>query len=82
MTNSLKLKALLVENGLTQKDIAKTLGKSIQSVNKKINGKVDFRVKEMDAICKLLKICELNLQTSIFFANSVELNSTNNQISE
>lgn len=76
MTNTLKLRALLIENNLTNEDMSKKLGISKQSFSMKINNKREFKTSE---IYKL--VCLLNLTNSvdimnIFFANRVELNST------
>lgn len=41
-----KLKALMVEKGKTQHDLSKLLGISIGAVNRKINGKIPWKLSE------------------------------------
>lgn len=76
MTNTLKLRALLVEKGLTNEEIAKMLGISKQSFSMKINNVREFRISEICKLSNLLKITNPNDLISIFFAKRVELNST------
>lgn len=42
-----RLEGLMRFKGVTQAQIAKTIGVSRQSVSKKISGKTDFKAKEM-----------------------------------
>ena len=58
MVNSLHLKALLLEQGLTQKDFAKMLDISTTTLNKKLNNVVEFKASEIIKICQILKISE------------------------
>lgn len=76
MTNTLKLRALLVENNLTNEDIAKKLGISKQSFSMKINNKREFKVSEIYKLSLLLNLSNSCDVITIFFANRVELNST------
>lgn len=76
MTNTLKLRALLIENGFTNESISKQLGISKQSFCMKINNKREFKVTEIHNLARLLKISNAETLLSIFFANRVELNST------
>lgn len=64
MTNTKKLRAALVEKGLTYSEVAKMLNISCQTLCKKINNQVDFRVPEMK---KLMEILELTNYEEIFF---------------
>lgn len=73
MTNTLKLKALLLLNGLNQEDLAKYLGLSKQAINMKINNKRAFRLTEISKICDLLKIDNVQERFAIFFVNNVDL---------
>ena len=54
----LKIKARLVEKNLRQSDLAKHLGISTQSLNRKLNGISDFRLSELEEIAKILDIDE------------------------
>ena len=76
MTNTLKLRALLVENNLTNEDIAKQLGISKQSFSMKINNKREFKASEINKLSMLLNLSNSCDVITIFFANRVELNST------
>ncbi len=76
MTNTLKLRALLVENNLTNEHIAKQLGISKQSFSMKINNKREFKASEINKLLKLLNLSNFFDIMTIFFANRVELNST------
>lgn len=70
MTNTLKLKALMVEKGFTQEQLAKKLGISEQSLNYKINNKREFKASEIQALTKSLDVQDVD---SIFFARDVDL---------
>ena len=76
MTDTLKLKALIVEHGYTQKDVAKMLGLSAQSLNKKIHNKTEFKAREISRLCAVFGI---ENGTTIFFANRVDFSSTSAQ---
>ncbi len=51
-----KLKGLLREKGMTQNDLCKKINLSPSALNLKMNGKLDFRIPEVYAICKVLDI--------------------------
>lgn len=72
MTNTLKLKVLLLQQGIKQKDLAEYLGVSMQAVNMKINNNRLFKLSEILKICDLLKISEKEC-FAIFFAKEVDL---------
>lgn len=57
-----KFKALLVERGIKQKDIAKLLGITAATFNAKINGNGDFTVTAVKKMCMALDI-----DAAIFF---------------
>lgn len=50
--NALKFKAWMAENRIKQKDIMDLLDLSVTSVNKKVNGKEDFTLPQIKAICE------------------------------
>ncbi|HHX69841.1 MAG TPA: helix-turn-helix transcriptional regulator [Gallicola sp.] len=60
-----RLKAALVERGLTQDHIAKLLNLSKSTVNQKINGSLDFTFSEVEKICD-----DLSVSTDIFLTKS------------
>lgn len=57
--NHLKLKGLMLEKGITQKDLAKAIGISAVSLNKKINGLTQFDAEDIVKISKELDIVDL-----------------------
>lgn len=67
MTNSNKLKALLVERNITQEELAKQMGLSSQSINAKINNKREFLASEITKIIELFKL-NPDQVVQIFFA--------------
>lgn len=68
MTNTRKLKALMVEHGFTQNDLAKRLGISEQSFNYKINNKREFKASEISILIPLLSVTNVK---EIFFDEKV-----------
>lgn len=56
MTDTNKLKAKIMESGLTQEKVAKMLGISCQSLSYKINNKIDFKATEINNLCRILDI--------------------------
>ncbi len=69
MTNTNKLKARIIEKGYTQEEIAKKLGRSIASLNYKLNNRREFTANEFLAICKILSIED---PFEYFFVKNVE----------
>lgn len=61
-----KLKGWLRENGLTYKDLAKTLNITAATVSAKINGRSDFLLAEVETLKKVY-----GLTDRIFFTNGV-----------
>lgn len=57
--NHLKLKGLMLEKGITQKDLAKAIGISVVSLNKKINGLTQFDAEDIVKISNELDIVDL-----------------------
>ena len=49
-----RLKGLMVENTITQQDLAKVLDISISTLNFKINGKSDFTIMEAKKVSRIL----------------------------
>lgn len=60
MVNTLELKSLIVKNGFTQKELAKLLGISSVSFNKKLNNVVEFKASEVQKLCNVLNIASFN----------------------
>lgn len=77
MTNTALLKKKIGASGLKLGFIAEKLGISYHWLNKKISGEVDFKAYEIQILCNLLGIDNLEEKDKIFFALNVEENSTN-----
>lgn len=50
-----KIKGLMAEHGLTQRDLATFLGVSLVSINLKINGKSEFKTSELIILSQKFK---------------------------
>lgn len=50
--DSLKFKGYLAEHGITQVQLAEVLDLSLQSINKKVNGKEDFTLAQIKVLCQ------------------------------
>ena len=51
-----KLRGLIKEKGLSESDLAKEINLSSSSLSCRLNGKVDWTVPEVRAICDVLQI--------------------------
>lgn len=71
MTKSFKLKAVILEKGMVQEDIAQQLGMTLATFNYKVNNKREFKASEIKMLSELLALTadEVN---DIFFAEQVE----------
>ena len=76
MTNTTELRKRIKDSGLKLGFIAERLGISYHWLNMKIDGKVPFKDYEIQILCELLNITDLNDKEFIFFAVNVEENST------
>lgn len=72
MTNSALLIAKIEESGLKLGFIANKLDVSYPWLRKKIAGKVPFKAYEIQIMCALLNITDLDEKEAIFFAEDVE----------
>ena len=72
MTNTKKLRALILERGLTQEQVAANLGITQASLNYKINNKREFKASEIKALVELLNIPDGDV-SMIFFTPDVDL---------
>ncbi len=63
-----KLKAKFVEHGMTQNDVAKSIGIANNSLSRKLAGKSEFTLGEVVRLCRVLEIAE---PTEIFFSQDV-----------
>lgn len=76
MTNTLKLKSLMIAQGYTNESLANAMQISKQSLSMKLNNKREFKVNEIQRLCKILNLYNANELISIFFVSKSELNST------
>lgn len=51
-----RLKGRMAELGITQTQLAKELGISLQALNQKLNGKTDLSINEAEKIIRVLRI--------------------------
>lgn len=66
MANTRKLKAKMVELGITQTDLAKRLGLAAPTVCQKINNIRPFSLKEADEVAEILHISDADFRTYFF----------------
>lgn len=76
MTNSALLKRKIQECGLKKGYLVEKLNTSYKWLGKKINNEKDFTASEIDMLCELLNISDLEEKDRIFFAKNVEKSST------
>jgi len=70
--NLQKVKGVMVENGMTQGDVAKLLGLSQTGLSLKFNGKAEFKASEISALATRFKV-----SPDIFFNLIVDKLETN-----
>lgn len=76
MTNRKLLLQKIESSGLKLGFIADKLGVSYNWLKKKIDGEVPFKVYEVQILCNILNISDLQEKENIFFAENVEEFST------
>jgi len=62
------LRGKMAERQITQSQLAYEMGMSKNSLNRKIQGKGEFRLAEVIGICEILRIKD---PADIFFANEI-----------
>lgn len=72
MVNKELLEIRIKKSGKTKTHLAKKIGRSIQSLKRKIDNKSDFTINEVGILCSELEIKELSEKEEIFFADNVE----------
>ena len=75
MTNTPVLEQYIENSGYKRNFIAKQLGITSYTLAMKIQNVSEFKASEIDILCSLLGI-DIKERMQIFFAKSVELNST------
>lgn len=76
MTDTLRLRSLLVANAVTTRQAAAYLGISLQAFLNKLNNETEFKSSEIKSLCELLHITDLAEKEAIFFKQKDECNST------
>lgn len=76
MTDTERLESLIKKSGYKYGYIAVNLGISYQALRNKLDNKSEFLPTEIEKLCKLLNITELQDKNDIFFALFVEESST------
>lgn len=76
MTDTVRLRRLIKENGYTFKFIAKKLGLSTYCLQRKMENKNQFYTEEVLTLCKLLNVQTLEEREVIFFKQKVDFKST------
>lgn len=69
MTNTALLEKKIEASGLKKNFIAKSIGLSPYGLAKKINNETEFKTSEVNALCKILNISDLEEKDRIFFVN-------------
>lgn len=72
MTDTLRLRRIIKESGYKYGYVADNLGISYQAFRNKITNKTEFVPTEIEKLCNLLNIKELQDKNDIFFASSVD----------
>ena len=67
MTDTEKLNKYIEDSGLKKTYIAKTLGIRPDTLSNKIANRADFKATEINALCALLGIEDLEEKEAIFF---------------
>lgn len=68
MVNTRKLKAKILLEGYTQASLAKAANMSKNTVNAKVNGRMDMTLADVDVFCELLNIETPEEKVDIFLA--------------
>jgi transcriptional regulator with XRE-family HTH domain len=68
MTNTNKLKGLIVSKGFSQRSFAKLINMNKDTFNNKLNNKSEFKTGEILKICEVLQIVEKSEKVDIFLS--------------
>lgn len=69
--NTNKLKGIMAEKKISQRDLAKLTGVGLNHINEVLNNKVSPRLKLVQKICIVLEIDDHKERTAIFFDSNV-----------
>ena len=76
MTNTALLEEKIIKSGLKKSYIAKAIGLSSYGLTLKIKNLNEFKASEIEKMCILLGIDDLEERCAIFFASKVDYKST------
>lgn len=69
MVDKFELLKLMSRKKMTQRQLAREIFVSPNTLNSKLNGKGHFNTQEIDRICDVLEINDGNLKANIFLSN-------------
>ena len=72
MTNTALLEAVIAESGYKKSYIARVLGIRIETLGRKIRNISNFTAREVDLLCEVLSITDLEQKEAIFYCRQVE----------
>ena len=72
MTETEKLKKVISDSGLKYSYIAEKVGLTYQGLKNKIENKSLFNVEEVEKLCNILDITDINQKEEIFFCKRCE----------
>lgn len=70
MLNANRLRGIMAEHRCSQRMLAKEIGKSENTLAKKLNGKIPFNTDEVIAICEFLHIEDPHEKAAIFLSGA------------
>lgn len=76
MTNTELLEEKIMKSGLKKSYIAKTIGLTPYGLTLKVRNINEFKASEIEKLCNLLGINDLEERCAIFFASKVDEKST------
>ena len=76
MTNTELLNELIKKSGLKKAYIDEKIGVTPVGLSNLIAGKSEFKASQINKMCDLLGIADLDLKEAVFFAESVALKAT------
>lgn len=65
-----KLRGIMAEQRLTQRDVARKIGIAENTLSNKLNGRCAFNTDEAVAICNLLRIDDPAVRADIFLSQT------------
>ena len=71
MSMKSKLKARMIEKGITQQQLAELMGITYQSISLKMNRKKEFKHTEIYVIVKVLDLTPFDIYDIFFSENSI-----------